>query len=58
MQNRKRVPLFPLGSVINRGKSFAPNIPQTGNDSMSLLGSLCPQAEVLAVLCYPPAQGA
>jgi len=27
MQNRKRVPLFPLGTVINRGKSFAPKYP-------------------------------
>lgn len=44
MQNREKVPLFPLGTVINRGKSFASNVPQV--DSCLL----CP----LAVLGHPP----
>lgn len=56
MQERKRVPLS-SGTVINRGKSSAPNSPHTLNDSVALLGCLCPLAEVLAALGYFSAQG-
>lgn len=48
MQNREKVLLFPLGTVINRGKSFASNVPQV--DSCLL----CPLAGALAVLGHPP----
>lgn len=50
MQNRERVPLFPLSAVINRGKSFASNTPQAVTDPVTP-GWPCPLAGALG---HPP----